>query len=355
MRPVETLILNRAHTIGIVGAGGIVKTGHLPAYKNAGFNVSAIYDKDRSRAEALALEFGIPKVCHSLDEILGNSSLEIIDIAVPPDVQSVIVRQAVREGKHLLCQKPLARNAKEAKILIEAAEAAAVKLAVNVSMRWGPANRELANLVRHGAIGQIRSVLFDVKYYEDWKVWPWLLRSDRLLILLDMIHILDFTRTLIGEPLAVQARYGRAPDSDVAGETWADVRLRYGNQVVVRYDEDCRIPPEQTAARFKVEGTQGTVVGTFGVYYNLPSGKADTLKLIPAGGEYTKVPEPELPGRWVPDAFSETMRSLMVAIENNSEPCNSGRDHVQTLSLIDSIYSAGEMELLSHRPITDKI
>jgi len=346
----DNFVLKRAHAIGIVGAGGIVKTAHLPAYKNAGFDVSAIYDKDRSRAEALALEFGIPKVCHSLDEILGNSSVEIIDIAVPPDVQSLVVRQAVREGKHLLCQKPLARSAAEAKILVEAAEAAAVKLAVNVSMRWGPANRELADLVRDGAIGQIRSVLFNVRYYEDWKVWPWLLQSDRLLILLDMIHILDFTRSLMGEPLAVQARYGRAPDSDVAGETWADVRLRYANRVLVRYDEDCRIPVEQTAARFRVKGTKGSVVGTFGVYYNLPGGKPDTLKFIPDGVEETTVPEPELPGRWVPDSFSETMRSLMLAIENNRVPWNSGRDHLQTLSLIDSIYSAGEMELLSHRP-----
>jgi predicted dehydrogenase len=355
MRLVENPILNRAHTIGIVGAGGIVKTAHLPAYKNAGFDVCAIYDKDRSRAEALALEFGIPKVCHSLDEILKDSSLEIIDIAVPPAVQSLVVRQAVRERKHLLCQKPLARSATEAKILVEVAEAAAVKLAVNVSMRWGPANREVAELVRDGAIGQIRSVLYDVKYYEDWTVWPWLLHSDRLLILLDMIHILDFTRTLMGEPLAVEARYGRAPDSDVAGETWADVRLRYGNQVIVRYDEDCRIPTEQTAARFRVTGTQASVVGTFGVYYNLPIGKADTLKLIPNGVEESTVPEPELPGRWVPDSFSETMRSLMLAIENNSEPWNSGRDHIQTLALIESVYSAGKMELLSHRPSMDEI
>jgi predicted dehydrogenase len=244
--------LHCTHRIGLIGAGGIVKTAHLPAYKCAGFNVSAIYDQNILRAEALAREFGIPKVCRSTDEILKDPSLEIIDIAVPPEVQAPIVLQAVREGKHLLCQKPLARTAREAEILVTAAEAASVKMAVNVSMRWSPANREVATLLRGGAIGEVRSVLFNVKYYEHWDVWPWLLRSSRLVVLLDMIHILDFTRTIMGDPLVVKARYGRAFESDVLGETWADIKLEYGNDVVVRYDEDSRIPPEQTIAQFRL-------------------------------------------------------------------------------------------------------
>jgi predicted dehydrogenase len=347
------IALQRTHRIGIVGAGGIVKAAHLPAYRAAGFAVSAIYDREIDRATALAAEFDIPNVCRSLDEMLHDPSLEVIDIAVPPEAQAEVVYQAVAQGKHLLCQKPLARTAAEAKLLLEAAEAASVKLAVNVSMRWAPAMRETTDMIRRGAIGDVTSALFDVKYYEHWDAWPWLPGSDRLLVLFDMIHILDVTRTIMGQPVSLQARYGRAQDSEVRGETWADIQLDYGNKVFVRFDEDSRIPFTQTCVRFEFHGSRGSIFGTLGVYYDYPLGRADTIRLVPSGLNEKEIPERELPGRWAPDAFSETMRALLVAIENDSVPPNSGRDHLETLGLIDSIYAAGRLETLAHNPAKD--
>jgi predicted dehydrogenase len=343
----------RPHKIGMVGAGGIVKAAHLPAYRTAGLSVSAIYDRDIDRAATLAVEFGIPKVCRELNEMLDDSSIAVLDIAVPPESQLEIVPQAIGRGKHLLCQKPLARTASEAEILVKAAEDAGVKLAVNVSMRWAPAMRETAKLIRQGAIGDVRNVLFDVKYYEYWNTWPWLVPSDRLVVLFDMIHILDVTRTIMGPARSVKARYGRAEDSDVAGETWADIWLDYGQNVIGRFDEDSRIPPDQTAARFRFTGSRGTITGMLGIYYDYPFGRADTLKLIPAGVDEETVLEKELPGRWVPDVFSETIRALMAAIETDSVPGNSGRDHLETLRLVDSIYGAGRLEILPHRSLRE--
>jgi predicted dehydrogenase len=340
-------------TIGIVGAGGIVKAAHLPAYRTAGFSVAAIYDRDAERATSLADEFGIPKVCRELQEMLDDSSIAVMDIAVPPESQSEIVLHAIRRGKHLLCQKPLARTAAGAEILVKAAEDAGVKLAVNVSMRWAPAMQETAKLIRRGVIGDVRTVLFDIKYYEYWNTWPWLGASDRLVVLFDMIHILDVTRTILGPARSVKARYGRAEDSDVAGETWADIALDYRENVTGRFDEDSRIPPDQTAVRFRFTGSCGTIAGTLGIYYDYPFGRADTLRQIPAGVDEETVLEKELPGRWVPDAFSETMRALLAAIENDSVPGNSGRDHLETLRLVDSIYGAGRLEMLPHRPERD--
>ena len=342
--------ISRPHKLGIVGAGGIVKAAHLPAYRTANFSVAAIYDRDIDRASSLAAEFGIPKVCRELTEMLDDPSIELIDIAVPPESQSEIALQAIARRKHLLCQKPLGRTTADAEILVKAAEDAGVKLAVNVSMRWAPAMREAAELIRRGVIGDVLGVLFDVKYYEYWDTWPWLVGSDRLVILFDMIHILDVTRTIMGPVRSVKARYGRDKGSDVVGETWADIRLDYGENVVARFDEDSRTPPGQTAVRFRFTGSLGSITGTLGIYYDYPFGRADTLRLIPAGVDEETVPEKELPGRWVPDAFSETMKTLLAAIEHDSGPGNSGRDHLDTLRLVDSIYGASHLEILPHRP-----
>jgi predicted dehydrogenase len=135
----------------------------------------------------------------------------------------------------------------------------------------------------------------------------------------------------------------------VAGETWADIRIEYGDNAVARFDEDSRISPDKTCVRFRFTGSRGAISGTLGIYYDYPFGRADTLRLIPSGWTEETVPERQLPGRWVPDAFSETMRALFVAIDTDSLPQNSGPDHLETLRLIDSIYAASEIEMLPHR------
>ncbi len=95
------------HGIGIVGAGGVVNYAHLPVYAQAGFKVVAITDKDRTRAEKTADEHKVPAVYDSLEDLLANPEVEIVDIAVYPWETLNIGEQAVRAGKHILCQKPL--------------------------------------------------------------------------------------------------------------------------------------------------------------------------------------------------------------------------------------------------------
>jgi len=96
------------HGIGIVGAGGVVNYAHLPAYAQAGFKVVGITDKSRERAEKTASDHKIPKVYDSLQELVGDPEVEIVDIAVYPWETLNVGEEAIRAGKHILCQKPLA-------------------------------------------------------------------------------------------------------------------------------------------------------------------------------------------------------------------------------------------------------
>jgi predicted dehydrogenase len=89
------------HKIGIVGAGGIVNYAHLPAYKKAGFKVVGITDRNHEQAERTSKEHGIGKIYASVDELLRQPEIEIVDIAVYPAEQVAIVEQATAAGKHL--------------------------------------------------------------------------------------------------------------------------------------------------------------------------------------------------------------------------------------------------------------
>src|ERR1700733_5017904 len=117
--------------IGIIGAGGIINYAHLPAYKKAGFRVAGITDQNREAAERTAKDHGIPKVYASIDELLADRDIEVVDIAIYPAGQLEIVERASRAGKHMLCQKPFSNEYAKAIRSVEAAEAAKVKIAVN--------------------------------------------------------------------------------------------------------------------------------------------------------------------------------------------------------------------------------
>src|SRR5262245_41358979 len=88
---------NKAVPIGCIGAGFIMADCHLVAYRNAGFNPVAIASRDRDHALTVATRHGISKVYDSYDALLADPEIEVVDIAVPPDIQMDVICRAVRE------------------------------------------------------------------------------------------------------------------------------------------------------------------------------------------------------------------------------------------------------------------
>ncbi|MBC8076677.1 MAG: Gfo/Idh/MocA family oxidoreductase, partial [Chloroflexales bacterium] len=124
--------------IGIVGCGGIVNYAHLPAYKAHGLRVLACYDASADAARKTAADHAIPTVYESLDALLADDAIQIVDIAVPAWHQRAIAERALQSGKHLLCQKPLAESLVDARAIVAAGRRAGRVVAVNQQMRWSP-------------------------------------------------------------------------------------------------------------------------------------------------------------------------------------------------------------------------
>src|SRR4051812_14099829 len=97
----------RPRPIVVLGAGGIVRDAHLPAYRKAGFTVTGLYDRDRARAEALAAEWGIATVFGSLEEAVDQDA--VFDIAAPPTAHADLLG-ALPKGSSALIQKPFGRD-----------------------------------------------------------------------------------------------------------------------------------------------------------------------------------------------------------------------------------------------------
>jgi predicted dehydrogenase len=84
--------------IGCVGAGFIMADCHLVAYRQAGFNPVAIASRNPERARAVAERHGIPRCHATVADLLADESVEVLDVAVPPDAQPAVIREAVRHA-----------------------------------------------------------------------------------------------------------------------------------------------------------------------------------------------------------------------------------------------------------------
>ena len=133
--------------IAFIGCGGIVNYGHIPAYKASGFNMIGGYDLNHEAAEKTVQVHGLNKIYESLEDVLLDPRVQIVDIAVLPWEQRHIVEKAVAAGKHLLCQKPFSNQYSEAVEMTRLAEQAGLKIAVHQQFRWSSIIRAVRALM----------------------------------------------------------------------------------------------------------------------------------------------------------------------------------------------------------------
>ncbi len=328
--------------IASVGAGAIVNACHLPVYRRAGLRLAGVFDVRAEAAEATARAFELPRVYRSLEEVLEDRTVRVVDVAVPATEQAEIAMKVAAAGKHLLCQKPLAERYDQAVQVVEAARAAGVKLAVNQQMRWDPGMRAVKTLLDRGWLGQPFAASITVNVRTPWEGWPWLLAKPTHEIMYHSIHYLDSLRFLLGDPAWVFAHGAQFPGFPARGETRTLLLLEYAKPVHLRavvHDEHHNTSAEDDwFATFRVEGTEGTAKGTIGALYDYPHGRPDTLtytsRLLRPNAWIT----PRLAGRWFPDAFLGPMASLLTAIATGGEPETSGADNLGTLRLMFAAY-----------------
>src|SRR5262245_16742635 len=126
--------------IGILGSGFIVNDCHLVSYRKAGFNPVAIASRTRTNAAKVAERHRISRVFDSYAQLLDDPGIEVLDIAVPPNAQLGLIKEACRRRtvKGILAQKPLGMNHREAVEAVRVCEEAWITLAVNPHMRVHP-------------------------------------------------------------------------------------------------------------------------------------------------------------------------------------------------------------------------
>jgi Predicted dehydrogenases and related proteins len=325
------------HGIAIVGAGTIVEHGHLPAYAAAGLPVKAIYDVDRDAAALLAGRYGL-RVIESLDELLADDEIDIVDIAVTPTAQVDIAERALRAGRHVLCQKPLAPGLDQARRLVMRSADAPGVCGVNQQMRYEPIVASVYRHLHDGSLGTPISAQIFTNMSADFPQGHWLAEERRLMALYGTIHFLDSARYLFGEPSSITAKIRRDPAQVAVGETSIYAWVEWADGLLLNISERYTNWANDLQAWMRVEGSAGTVRGRFGIWDQYPNPSPSTVEFkLHDEHEWTTESSDRT---WMPDAFEKPMTQLMTAIDRNEPHPISWEDNLRTLALVEAIYES---------------
>jgi len=328
--------------IAIVGAGAIVDVAHLPAYRAAGLEIAGLHDHHAGRAAEVAARHGIPRVYETLDEVLDDPRVKVVDVAVTAAAQPEIVRRVLESGRHVLAQKPFAPDPATGQALVDLAESRDVVLVVNQQLRYEEGMAAAHRMVELGWIGDITAFSITVNIWTEWMAWPWMLATPRLEVMVHSIHYHDVARWFLGEPSSVFSVGGRTPGQAPVGETRSVTTSTYPSGAISVIHANHENATGDNLAVFRIDGSRGAIRGTLGLLYDYPSGRPDTLEvssaLLPTDGW---VPYP-VGSRWVPDAFLGPMASVLRAVATGSTPRSSGRDNIGTLRQVERIYASME-------------
>lgn len=338
--------------IGIIGSGFIVNDCHLVSYRKEGLNPVAIASRNHQSAQSVAARHGIPKVYSNVDELLDDPSIEVLDIAVPPDGQSEIIFKAcaARKVRGILAQKPLGVNFTEARNIVRACENAGIVLAVNQNGRYDPSIRALKMALDQGLLGDPILATIDMRGIPHWM--PWQAGLGWVTLRIMSIHHIDAFRYWFGNPERIYASVRSDPRTRFPHEDGICVYiLEYASGLrCVAIDDTWTGPareggPADIRIQWRVEGLSGTAMGDIG-WCRDPYTTPSTMKLGCLGD--SQFTDYSWERSWFPDAFGGTMAQLLVALENETEPEISGRDNLYTMALVDAAYRSASL----HRAVT---
>lgn len=218
----------------IVGTGFGVLT-HLRALRGAGIEAKALVGRNPEKTRDRASRVGIAHGLTSLAEALALPDVDIVTIATPPHTHCDIALEAIAAGKHVLCEKPFARNGEEGQRMLDAAEAAGVVHMLGTEFRFSTGQALATRSVRAGVIGEPRLVNFTMNVpvladpSGEVPAWWSVGREGGGWLGAYASHVIDQLRATLGEFAGVSASLPLVSDRDWSAEDSYIVHFRMKN------------------------------------------------------------------------------------------------------------------------------
>jgi predicted dehydrogenase len=318
----------------MIGAGGIT-SAHIPGYLACRDRVvvSAIADPNLEAAGAARGKLGgTAEVYADWRELLERAEVDAVDVCLPHDLHAPVTSAAADLGKHILVEKPIARNLAEADAMIAAADRAGVKLMVCHDRRYHPQFAKIKELVDGGAIGRPQCLRLD--HNQNIRLTPdhWIFQKERLgggAIMSCLVHQFDLIRWYGGDVARVGCLSITMPER-MEGEIIGIVPLRFATGAV-----------GDTVINWNLDGRASTgglwyelvwLAGTEGNLHNFNG--LHLLRNNRKEGGYESIPVP--PG----DGHVAAIAHFVECVLNDREPLTNGREGRAALEIAMAAYAS---------------
>ncbi len=315
--------------MGILGASKIAPQALIePARRRADCQVICVAARDEGRASAYAAQHAIPESTGSYEALIARPDIDLIYNALPPHRHADLTIAALEAGKAVLCEKPFAMNATEAKAMTEAAERTGRPLIEAFHYRYHPMFAEVLAQLRSGAIGKLCAIRSEFSVAIKYR--PGELRHDLALgggALMDLgCYALHWTRTVAGsEPRVVKAS-AKLSEHGVDLVTTAQLEFEGGVTAQVRTS---MAPGQRFKALLAIQGTEGILVARNPLHphrgHSITIRKGLSIKRYTVPGETT---------------YDHQLAHMIDVLKTNAPPLTGGADGVANMALIDAVYAA---------------
>jgi predicted dehydrogenase len=260
--------------VGIIGTG-FAQYAQMPGFLHTdGARLVAVASGHVENARSAAARFRIPHVCRDFHDLVAHPEVDLVVVSSPPHTHREAALAAVRAGKHVLCEKPMALDVGEAREMTLAAESAGLLNLIDHELRFTPARREARRLIDSGYVGRPRHVLavyrgnLEARFKKGFNWWHRSAAGGGILGAVGS-HVVDALRWWFGEVGDVDCRLRtfvtERPDAEtgemrrVETDDFASLRLGMAGGVTV----EASLSSVATGApehRFEIVGDEGALV-----------------------------------------------------------------------------------------------
>lgn len=337
--------------IGIIGVGGIAQGAHIPGYKELGDQVKlvACADVNVERARQVAERFGIDTAYEDYREMLEKEELDAVSVCTPNKFHAPATVAALEAGCHVLCEKPPALSAAEARLMVDTAAQVGKVLTFGLHYRFTTEVRAAKRLIDGGELGHIYAARVDAirrRGIPGWGVFTNKELQGGGPVIDIGVHMLDTCLYLMGYPRPVQVlaktyqEIGNRPGVGAMGQwDWENFEVEDLAMAMIKFDNGATILLESSFAQ-NVDVMERMNVRL--------SGREGGINLFPLkvskemhGGLYDATPA------WLPRVdrpHAESVKHFVAACRGEHEPMVLPQEAVRLQQILDAIYASADSD-----------
>ncbi|MBI5168919.1 MAG: Gfo/Idh/MocA family oxidoreductase [Candidatus Eisenbacteria bacterium] len=327
----------KALKIGLIGVGAAAQVNHIPALmKIEGLELVALCDRDPEKAQRVAQKFGIPRAVGRTEDLLDDDTIDAVDICTPNYLHAPMAIAALESGKHVLCERPLARSSEEAAAMVKAAKKADRHLMCAVQHRFRPDAQLLRKFVDKGDLGDIflaKAGWLRQKTEWDSDEWRRQKRESGGGVVLDLgFQMLDLSLWVLGshKVTSVTASVHRTKKGDVEDSATAFFRLESGATLTLELSWGLLM--EKDFAYLNLFGSGGAaLLNPFRVH----KGMHGTLVNV--------TPALETPKNQYKQSMEAQVEHFVETLRTGKKPMGSADEVLAVMQLMDAVYKSAEL------------